>query len=230
MKGVYLLVIAFACGCKYAQVPCTVRVGSWKVPSVAITIPYEEDYHSEIRWFGKGSPWNNELRSSDNGYIWPFGSVCALMPERRINGKVQIHLTKLGYELIWEGRNVRSYFAHDKSLPVAYKLMIERNDGSGKLMFRYETITLNDAIRGVAGDKEQFIVFTKDGVLIKRMNELRFSYIQRPLKVLRSRENNRRVSPTKEEQEVLDYIDRHAYEIDRLLEQLEQDNEGIGQE
>ena len=130
-----------------------------------------------------------------------------------------ICLTKLGYELICDGKTEYAYSVQGEALPKAYKLKIEINDETGASQFRCEPILIGAAIRGVCGEMQQFVVFTKDGVLIKRMGEFRFSYIKRPLTALHSRSDKRRVVPTKEEQEMSDYIDRHAYEIKLLLEQ-----------
>ena len=228
MKRLLLLLFAITviCGCRYAQVPCTVLVGTEKVSAVAISIPFKNDYRSEIPWFGK-RPWNAELRASDYGCISLFGCVCALMPESFDNNIVDIQLTEEGYEVIWERKNVQSYSAQGSALPEAYKLTIEIDTESGNRALCCEPISIGDAISGSAGEMCQFVIFTMDGVLIKRLNENRFSYIKRPIKPLRSLEDERRVVPTKEDQVVLDYIDSHLDEIIRLFEQ---DRNGVSPE
>ena len=117
----------------------------------------------------------------------------------------------------WNGKGdpILTYISRENSRPAAYKLTINEDNGD---FFRCEPIPLEEAITQDTRIDEQYIVFAKDGVLIKRLNEDRFSYIRRPMRTIKPRKNCRKVVLTKADKELLDYIDSHADELMRLWE------------
>lgn len=155
------------------------RIDGVSFQVVHVELPYDLPYEYDL--IGK-NPYNDELDDSKDDEIYPFGVVCGGGRGGTQGSYAKIQLETNGCSVAWFSEVLFSYSLNDgQGISKAYKLIQTDIDATSGGDLVWQPVSLSEAASAtIEFEKEQIVVFTPLGVLIRRGRTKAFSFVKFP--------------------------------------------------